>query len=284
MTGDEGGRVTVFRPDGSIQGLFRQQAPVDVVQASPHGLLVAGMRDGSVRLWRLGAGRLVATLHLPGPVVAASFGPDDRLALATAHAVGVWDPAGRLVWRRPVAREVANLALGSKRLLVAGPTQARLLDARSGKELAPLRFPRRDDLFSAAYTEPLGLVATGHNRVVRLWDARTGALVATLTGHTRAISDVAFSQSGDPLLASASTDGSVRLWSPSRVPGRTVLTGLLSGHTLGVKTVEFGPGGEILTTSTDRTARVWTRDGQTLAILAGHTQPATGGSLPARPR
>ena len=279
VTGDELGRVTVYRPDGSIQELFQQGAPVDVLQASPHGLVVAGMRDGSVRLWRLGAGRLVATLHLPGRVVAASFGPDDRLALATPHAVGVWDPAGRLVWRRYAAREVTKLALGSKRLLVAGPSQARLLDARSGKELALLRFPRRDTLFAAAYTEPLGLVATGHTRVVRLWDARTSALVATLTGHTRAISDLAFGRPDEPLLASASTDGSVRLWSPSRVRGRTVLTGLLSGHTLGVKTVEFGPGEEILTTSTDRTARVWTRDGQTLAILAGHTQPATGGEL-----
>ena len=163
---------------------------------------------------------------------------------------------------------------------MATHTAAWLFAAGSGKPIATFRFPRSDTLHSAAYSEQLGLVATGHkSHAARLWDARSGKLLQTLEGHSGAIVDLAFARQGEASLATASTDGTVRLWSPARRLGRTRLTGVLSGHPLQVHSVAFGPGGEILTTGTDGTARVWTRDGQTLAILAGHSQPPTGGEL-----
>jgi WD40 repeat protein len=172
------------------------------------------------------------------------------------------------------------LSLGARGLLVAAPTAAWLLDAASGKQVAVFQFQRTDTLLSAAYSEKLALVVTGHRgHEARAWDAGNGKQVATLTGHTGAVVDVAFSRAGEPALATASTSGAVRIFDPSQVPGRTMLTGLLSGHTLDVLSVGFGSGEEVVTTSVDRTARVWTRDGQTLAILAGHTQRVTDAEL-----
>ena len=47
---------------------------------------------------------------------------------------------------------------------------------------------------------------------IRLWDARTGALLTTLTGHTDAINDidVRFMENGNAIVVSASDDKAIR--------------------------------------------------------------------------
>jgi WD40 repeat protein len=56
------------------------------------------------------------------------------------------------------------------------------------------------------------------------------------------------------LLATASDDGTARLWDPATGQHRTTLT----GHTGRVRAVAFSPDGTLLaTTSTDGTTRLW---------------------------
>ena len=285
VTGDERGRVTVYRADGSREAELRAPAPVEVVATSPDGLLLvgAGKRLSVSRTSGSRCCSAVRTIRLDAPVQAATLeagAAPRRFAAAAGRSVGVWDRQGSSLWRRRLPGSATSLSLDREGLLVATHTAAWLFAAGSGKPIATFRFPRSDTLHSAAYSEQLGLVATGHkSHAARLWDARSGKLLQTLEGHSGAIVDLAFARQGEASLATASTDGTVRLWSPARRLGRTRLTGVLSGHPLQVHSVAFGPGGEILTTGTDGTARVWTRDGQTLAILAGHSQPPTGGEL-----
>ena len=49
------------------------------------------------------------------------------------------------------------------------------------------------------------------DKLIKLWDSRTGEFIQNFEGHTKGISDIAWS-SNSTLLASGSDDKTVRLW------------------------------------------------------------------------
>jgi WD40 repeat protein/serine/threonine protein kinase len=76
----------------------------------------------------------------------------------------------------------------------------------------------------------------------------------TLSGHTDAVNGVAYSPDGTRL-ASASSDGTVRVW--DAITGREILTPL-RGHTGVVTAVVYSPDGrKLVSSSYDKTVRVW---------------------------
>ena len=98
-------------------------------------------------------------------------------------------------------------------------------------------------------------VATACENTVRLWDVSSGTLKNTLDGHTDKVTHISWRCSTElspsPLLATASGDGTVRMWRDGVCARTIVTTGCVNG-------VAWSPKGSLLAAaSKDHTVRVW---------------------------
>src|SRR5262249_18012919 len=114
--------------------------------------------------------------------------------------------------------------------------------------------------------------------VVRCWQASTGRLLCTYSGHTQNVTGVAYSPDGGTL---ASVSGSsIALPQAANKPGelilRSVKTGqigsTISGHGGPLTGVAYHPDGKLIATSSwDRTIRLWdAQTGDLKQSLLGH--------------
>jgi WD40 repeat protein len=95
--------------------------------------------------------------------------------------------------------------------------------------------------------------AVGTDTAARVWDAENGKLVATLVGHSRWVSRVAF-LAKDTLLLTTSPDQTVRLWNTATWQ----LQRVLQGHTAPVLALAVHPSGErFITGSKDQSLLAW---------------------------
>jgi WD40 repeat protein len=97
------------------------------------------------------------------------------------------------------------------------------------------------------------------DKIIKVWDARTGRELRTLRGHAAEVTQVCFSPDGTRL-ASVGDNGAVKLWDAST--GEELFA--LRGHTDRVWSVCFSPDGQLLATGGfDRTVKLWdARTGQ----------------------
>jgi WD40 repeat protein len=124
------------------------------------------------------------------------------------------------------------------------PTQVRRITPENAPMLTAIATlqPRNGFLRGAAVSPEGGIIATGGRTDVQVWNARTGALRNTLAGHTEQIYSLAWSPASG-LLASASFDGTVRVWDVERAQALQTLD---SGSTASVFSVAWAPDGRQL--------------------------------------
>jgi WD40 repeat protein len=265
---------------------------------SPNGRILASAgtgRYGTIRLWDIAVRREVATLMEDANGVSSmTFSPDGR-TLATSHRDGtvkLWD-AGRANdagagagTRRAVATipgpGVPALWVAfspDRKKLVTGcqDEKVRFWDLATKRQIATLHLPW-GGVSSGALSPDGKLLATvdAMNPAVMLWDiasATSGASehaqrVATLRGHRDRVVGLAFSPDGK-LLASASTDNTVRLWNV--IAQRAMAS--FTGHRDAVTALVFSPDGKTLATgSLDCLVKLWSvTDNQGADTLQGRT-------------
>jgi WD40 repeat protein/tRNA A-37 threonylcarbamoyl transferase component Bud32 len=151
---------------------------------------------------------------------------------------------------------------------------ARATDALDGQRRV---LPAHEGIVLSVQYSPDGArIATGgEDGTARIWDARTGALLTTITGHTDDVWMVRFSPDGARLVT-ASHDGTAKVWD--------VASGALlwsAQHDDMVRWAEFSRDGTRLgTASFDKTAKIWdAASGRLLRTIAAHDRPVTAAAL-----
>ncbi|KAG2751654.1 WD40 repeat-like protein [Suillus brevipes Sb2] len=160
---------------------------------SPDGKkVVSGSHDGAVRLWDIETCKVVKkwTGHT-GIVKSVSWSRDGRRVLS-----GSWDGTARQ-WEvesgetmpKPLENIIASIKTGHERV------------------------------YAVVYSPDTTLIATGgwarDASLIKIWDAKTGKLVATLKGHTNTVRCLAWTKDGKTLI-SGSLDCSIRTWNTAK--------------------------------------------------------------------
>lgn len=131
---------------------------------------------------------------------------------------------------------------------------------------------------SVAFHPIFSSIASGSDDyTIKIWDWELGELERTVMGHTKAVSDVDYGgPRGGILLASCSSDMSIKLWDPAN-EYKNIRT--LLGHDHSVSAVRFIPLGAagsssanlLVSASRDKTLRIWdATTGYCMKTLQGH--------------
>jgi predicted Ser/Thr protein kinase len=251
---------------------FGEPPTTQTVQLSPTRdlLAVAGV-DGGIRLWDLGSRTKTGTLRTPmhertghdALALALAFSPDGSL-LASGHvdgAVHVWDMSRSVEVPVKLRHDASVGALafspdGSTLASGSMDSNLRLWDvgAALGGEARRELHRQPAGVTAVAYAGGGDWILTGHaNRILRLQDARSGRLLATLRGPEGLVSLLTPAPDGLHV-AAASHDRAIRVFDLATREATSVLLGLKKP----AASLAFLPDGEhLLSVAQDNAVQVW---------------------------
>jgi serine/threonine protein kinase len=232
----DGRAFAVSHPDGTvlvrdadtgepIGSALRHAGVVQSFDFSPDGRrLATACWDGTARIWDVATGReAIPPLEHRLPVTLVAFSPDGRLVVTGLRR------------RNP------------------GDATCRVWDAATGRPVTD-RLPS-DKAYLARFSPDSRLIALANERILRLYDARTGQPASPPMPHGHQVelsSSGSFSPDGRRIVTGC-LDSQVRVWDTAT--GRQVVPAMRYTHYAGAS---FSPDGRwVLSRSSDGTARVW---------------------------
>jgi WD40 repeat protein len=269
--------IRAIRPYCKFEGHTNQVRGV-IHLSGEQGIITCSL-DGSLRVWNLQTGKQIGNDWRDGEssVVTIALSLDGKMVVSGSDdaAVRLWDvDMGKAIakwtghnsgvlnicWNRDGRRIVSGSAGGA----------IRVWDAESGKTVLVIE-TGLENVWAVIYSPDTTMIATGGNsdeEHLKIWDAKTGKLVANPKGHTYQVDCLAWTADGKTLI-SGSDDHSIRTWNTTTWQQIAVWT----GHTSSVYGIAISPNGRILASSSlDNTARLWNlENGQPIGSPLQHT-------------
>jgi len=234
------------------------------VAFSPDGRRIAGGSGKTIHVWNAETGERERILEgHASSVMGLTFCPDGRLASAS------WDKTIR-VWDLETGGSDQSLGHTDRVLAVAVSPDGRRLASASSDGTVRIW----DGRPGGANRVPEGHDAAECSRRGVCWAC--SAVERVLEGHTSSVEGVAFSPDSSRL-ASASSDGTIRIWDSETC----ALERILEGHTSSVFGVAFSPEGRRLASaSADGTIRIWNAtSGKAERTLTGSAETIRGAAF-----
>jgi len=225
-TGDTAGTIKTWHvgKKEELHAMGLEKGPVHSVAFSPDAkTLVSTGRDGFVHIWNVATGNERSAIRWPGEFPRCAGYAEQGGVLFAAGADGTlkrWgkidgdddaDPPPVKVGKNPLlfSPDGTLLATGG----MDGPIQFWHLPSRKARAELKRRLVMVEAFAMSPAGERVAFADLGEANV-EVWDLATGKQIAQLVGHEKPVWSVAFSANGINL-ATASKDGSVRVW---RVP------------------------------------------------------------------
>jgi WD40 repeat protein/serine/threonine protein kinase len=240
-----GGRAMVWdaRTARERAILHGHAASDGALAVSPDGkTLATGAGDHTIQLWEVSTGRERAVLHgHTEDVWDLGFSPDGSTLASASYdkTLRLWDVATN----RPRATLLADAKRGAWIMALAYSSDGKALATAEQFWLVKLRDPDTGQerltldgtsggewtsygATSVSFSPDNQLLAVGGtDGKVKLWNAATGELRATLRGHTGKVRRLAFFPDGRSL-ATGSEDATVKLWDVATAQERITLQGV----------------------------------------------------------
>jgi WD40 repeat protein len=211
----------VIRPCHKFEG--HTEDVMDVIHVSGGRRMMTGSLDGSLRVWDLQSGKQIGNDWRDGEseVYAIALSPDGK-KVASGSGDGVvrlWDVATGKVIAKWVGHTGITYCVSWRRdggRVVSGSHDdgtARVWDVESGKTVLAIEtgFWNVDAVICSPDTTMIATGGGGGEENLKIWDAKTGKLVANLKRHTDTVTCLTWTADGKTLI-SGSGDCSIRTW------------------------------------------------------------------------
>jgi WD40 repeat protein len=241
--------------------------------------IIVGLKTGTVYLWDISTEEFIWKKNLGERLLSiASY--NDKIAIGTEnfliHILSIEN--GKELFS--IKTNIDDISVNYPNFIVFSPDGTLLAVATSEKililklandnaELSRKIESTTDNIFTCLAFSPDGtkLVSGSIENKVRVWNVENGSMVATMVGHTMAITGVAFLSNGEKVV-SASSDGTIRVWSINGTLALDITT--LKSR---VSSFAVSPDGQYLLSSSQDGKIIIFRsiDGTVLGQITGHT-------------